>query len=98
LYDEGFARLGCVVCPFLKGSNRPGSNLMKAKERWPGMYRVLDITLNKLWDRDKEKLKLHNFTYEEFMSWPNWKTKEERKQMSLFCTNQKPCEVMNDGV
>jgi phosphoadenosine phosphosulfate reductase len=88
LYDEGFARLGCIVCPFIMGKKT-----QIHRDRWPNIWKLMDITLNKLWERDKLKLIDMNFTYEEFMSWPNWKTKEERKQMSLFCTNNKPCEV-----
>ncbi|MDH5542040.1 MAG: phosphoadenosine phosphosulfate reductase family protein [Nitrospinota bacterium] len=35
LYDEGFARLGCVICPFIC---RPGI-LDKHRKRWPATYR-----------------------------------------------------------
>ena len=81
LYDEGFARLGCVCCPMDKSK----IHITQKRLRWPGMYRVLDITLNKLWDRDKDRLtNEYLFTYEDFMSWPNWKTKEQRKQLKLY--------------
>lgn len=79
LYDEGFKRLGCIVCPFVRGKS-----FEIHKKRWPNIYRILDIYLNKLWERDKVKLIDRYFTYEEFMSWPNWKTKEQRKQQNLF--------------
>ena len=75
LYDEGFGRIGCIVCPFLSPAK-----MKKHKERWPGTYRLLDITLNKLWERDKEILLKQFFTYEEFLNWPNWKSKDERRQ------------------
>lgn len=40
LYDEGFHRIGCVICPFLASSNMAAFN--KHKERWPGLYRVFE--------------------------------------------------------
>lgn len=40
LYDEGFDRIGCVICPFLMGKNQARVNRHKA--RWPGFYKVFD--------------------------------------------------------
>jgi phosphoadenosine phosphosulfate reductase len=40
LYDEGFDRIGCVICPFLMGRNQARVN--RAKSRWPAMYRVFE--------------------------------------------------------
>jgi len=39
LYDDGFGRIGCVVCPFLCGSP---AKLRRSRERWPAMYRVFE--------------------------------------------------------
>jgi phosphoadenosine phosphosulfate reductase len=39
LYDDGFARIGCVVCPFI---NSQPAKLKRHKERWPGIYRVFE--------------------------------------------------------
>ena len=81
LYDEGFKRLGCVVCCMDKNK---ASNKMK-RDRWPGMYRLVDLYLGKLWERDKDILiTKYHFTKEQFMEWPMWKSKEERKQQRLF--------------
>ena len=38
LYDEGFERIGCVVCPFILG----GRKLQKHRDRWPGLYRIFE--------------------------------------------------------
>lgn len=48
LYDEGFSRIGCVVCPFLCRPNQGAIN--KRRDRWPGMYRAFDKAMRKLWD------------------------------------------------
>lgn len=40
LYDEGFSRIGCVVCPFLMHKNQTQVN--KHRSRWPGMYRAFE--------------------------------------------------------
>lgn len=77
LYDEGFARIGCIVCPFLTSKK-----MVTHRKQWPAMYKILDIYLNKVWELGKFDKK--TFTYEEFMSWPNWKTKEQRKQLNMI--------------
>jgi phosphoadenosine phosphosulfate reductase len=75
LYDEGFKRLGCVVCCM---DTSKKMNAMK-RERWPNMYRILDLYLEKLWEQDKELLtRKYNFTKAHFMEWPMWKTKNQR--------------------
>ena len=40
IYDEGWSRIGCVVCPFLFYSNQ--TNLNRHRERWPGIYRAFE--------------------------------------------------------
>lgn len=40
LYDEGFDRIGCVVCPFL--CHRNTGKLMQHKNRWPGIYKAFE--------------------------------------------------------
>jgi len=74
LYDEGFKRLGCVVCPFLC-SKAPSdqAKLKKHKERWPKHYVAFEKAMKKLWDRreqyrQKEKGYAQNF--EQFLE--NW--------------------------
>ena len=40
LYDEGFSRIGCVVCPFLMGGNMAKVEIHKA--RWPKYYKLFE--------------------------------------------------------
>ena len=75
LYDEGFTRLGCVVCP-----NIGGKKLKQHRDRFPVMYRILDKYLNELYHIQKAKGNL-TLSYEEFMKWPDWKTKEQREYL-----------------
>lgn len=79
LYDKGFSRVGCVICPFI--SNAGGIN--QWKKHFPGMYKTLDKYVNIVWEKDKDKLLKMNFTYEEFMKYPNWKTKKERAYLKV---------------
>ena len=87
MYDEGFARVGCIICPFISKTN-----IQMHRDRWPGMYRVLDINLNRQWEKKSIALMAKGFTYEEFMSWPNWKTKAEREYF------QKQLKIDYEGV
>jgi phosphoadenosine phosphosulfate reductase len=40
LYDEGFDRIGCVVCPFICTKNQ--RQVDRNKARWPGIYRAFE--------------------------------------------------------
>lgn len=40
LYDEGWDRVGCVICPFLCSPNM--KHVMRNKDRWPGQYRAFE--------------------------------------------------------
>lgn len=40
LYDEGFDRIGCIVCPYHSGPNGALHNLYR--RRWPGYFRVFE--------------------------------------------------------
>src|SRR6056297_2778482 len=55
LYDEGFSRLGCVVCPFICSVRVDGTNprLERAKARWPGVYKAFESAMRRLWE-DRE--------------------------------------------
>ena len=53
LYDEGFHRLGCVVCPFFFRKNQ--GELRIHMNRWPQMYRVFEKVVTEWFDnRGKE--------------------------------------------
>ena len=81
LYDEGFARLGCVVCPFLC---YPNSRLLKkSRERWPKIYAAWDRALSQLYQRKewwRQKVKSYAQTEEEFIqNWYNGHTTINKK-------------------
>lgn len=48
LYDEGFDRLGCVVCPFICG---PQAKLALHRARWPKMYKAFEWAATRWWER-----------------------------------------------
>ena len=50
LYDEGFERLGCLMCPMAKGSNRK-----KEAERYPAYVKMFIKAFEKLYADKKEK-------------------------------------------
>ncbi len=77
LYDEGMKRIGCVVCPFVDNPKE----IAYRRKRWPQIYRLLDIYMDKLWIMQEEPLKQIGFTYELFLLWPNWPSKQAREYL-----------------
>lgn len=43
LYDEGFDRIGCIVCPFIMGKNT--ARVDRHKARWPKFYKVFEAVV-----------------------------------------------------
>lgn len=50
LYDEGFSRLGCVICPFICRSGI----LEQHKARWRKIYSKFEAVTEKLYEHKKE--------------------------------------------
>ncbi|MDX9798580.1 MAG: phosphoadenosine phosphosulfate reductase family protein [Bacteroidales bacterium] len=50
LYNEGFDRLGCVVCPFLPSKSM--SRIKLHMERWPKIYKTFEHAVTR-WFNDK---------------------------------------------
>lgn len=48
LYDEGFKRLGCIMCPM-------SSNRVKEAERWPGYKKAFRRAFNRLYEKGKHR-------------------------------------------
>lgn len=48
LYDEGFRRIGCIMCPM-------NYNRIKESERWPGMKKAFKKSFNQLYEVGKER-------------------------------------------
>lgn len=68
LYDEGWDRLGCVICPF-----RSRGLLEQSKRRWPGMYKAWENTVHKWWMAKKAEGKQmkHSSSQEFLTDWYN---------------------------
>jgi len=57
LYDEGWDRIGCVICPFILHRNQRRIDM--AKERWPGVFRVFEKICREWYD-GKQSMKDDN--------------------------------------
>ena len=71
LYDEGFHRIGCVVCPFLCRNNQGALN--QHRNRWPKIYAAFERAMYQLYeDREwyRQKSKGYSMLFEEFLE--NW--------------------------
>lgn len=65
LYDEGYARLGCIMCP-MKGTK----GMLRDAERWPKIYNQYLRTFDKMLAVRREKELPTNFkTAEDVMHW-----------------------------
>uniref|UniRef100_A0A6M3LVY5 Putative phosphoadenosine phosphosulfate n=1 Tax=viral metagenome TaxID=1070528 RepID=A0A6M3LVY5_9ZZZZ len=71
MYDEGFSRIGCVICPFICGKNQ--AQIERNRDRWPKHYAAFDKAMRRLWDdRESVRQRKRGFanTFEEFLD--NW--------------------------
>jgi len=67
LYDEGFSRLGCVVCPYLAGRKTMGIY----RNRWPKIYYAFEKAMLFIFNNGKPNgLPWREATFEEFLN--NW--------------------------
>lgn len=71
LYDEGFSRLGCVVCPFIMG-HTPG--IVRQREmsqaRWPGIWRAYKNSCRKWLEKKVANGEGYTQDFEEW--WQNY--------------------------
>lgn len=66
LYDEGFNRLGCVICPFHSFREH-----QKYRERWPKYFVAFEKAMKKVWDKGKKSGEpWREKTFNEFIN--NW--------------------------
>ncbi|HAS95482.1 TPA: phosphoadenosine phosphosulfate reductase [Candidatus Wolfebacteria bacterium] len=72
LYDEGYGRIGCVVCPFMMGKSLGKTAARReSMRRWPGMWKAFENSceswFNTIRERDKElRLNQKNETFSEY--------------------------------
>lgn len=62
LYDEGFHRIGCVVCPFFCGNK---AELKRHMDRWPAQFRAFERAMKKIWE---SRTWIGDPTFEMFLS------------------------------
>jgi len=68
LYDEGFSRLGCVVCPM-----RSAKDTAKWRARFPPQYRLFEKCCYRWWERighHRQRIRGREMLFDEFMG--NW--------------------------
>lgn len=85
LYDQGFTRIGCVMCPFGTQKHR-----MEQAKRWPKYAENYKRAINKAYDKAVQdgftfrKFKNGNEVYEWWMTDYKNREKEDEKLISLF--------------
>ena len=76
LYDEGFNRLGCVMCPY--GGQK---HMMAEAERWPKIAKCYELAFQRMIDKRRiddpdHKFKINWNTGAEVMAW--WMGQDSR--------------------
>ena len=60
LYDKGFSRLGCIICPFIFRKNQAEVN--RRRSFWPKQYEIFEKICLEWWNsRKKLDVKFNNF-------------------------------------
>ena len=55
LYDDGFLRIGCIVCPYILGDGPSATHIREISMiRWPGMWRAFEHTIKRWWSASTE--------------------------------------------
>jgi phosphoadenosine phosphosulfate reductase len=94
LYDEGFDRLGCILCPSEANPDR----LQQQLERWPQFVKAYIRTFDKLVQARQERgLKCTWANGQELFDW--WIDRKRRKrqpdeQLALFPLDKQPQDVV----
>jgi phosphoadenosine phosphosulfate reductase len=73
MYNEGFSRIGCILCPFLTPKN-----VEKSRKRWPYFWAKIDKLIELSWLNiqlkleNGQKFKPMRLNFEQYSQWPNW--------------------------
>ena len=79
LYDEGYKRIGCIMCPMMTIKDR-----LRDKNRYPKFYKAYLLAFKKMLERRKIKGKTNSWkTPEDVMNWWIYK-QSKQKQDTLF--------------
>ena len=68
LYDEGFSRLGCVVCPL-----RGYKEMLLYHKRWPQYFKLFEKAVGRWWDKKgfhRQRIRGYSYFLDEFLN--NW--------------------------
>lgn len=66
LYDEGFDRIGCVVCPMICSKNL--RKIDQHKDRWPGIYKAFEHAVD-WWFYNKAQHNDNFTTSRQYLQW-----------------------------
>lgn len=91
LYDEGFDRLGCVVCPMISEKQLP-----RHMKQWPKHYAAMKSAFHDVWIRKSETLEMYqNLNWEVgYRRWLNGKSIFQNKkddgqlELQLYLDNE----------
>ena len=90
LYDEGFSRIGCVICPMFCGDSRSKQQRLQIyKARWPKFYVAFEKSMKKFWvDIGPEFIKkgYANNSEEFLQSWYNGNGSEAKSHKNRHRT------------
>lgn len=53
LYDIGFSRIGCIICPFHSSKNM--KNTLMYKNKWPIQYKLFERLIKEWWNKKSKK-------------------------------------------
>lgn len=92
LYDEGFHRIGCVVCPFILGK-KPGAVLQRemSMHRYPGVWKAFEHATKRWFNtkrntmRKVDGVRLHDTADEYWHSYLDGFEGEEDRAVSCDC-------------
>jgi phosphoadenosine phosphosulfate reductase len=85
LYDEGFDRIGCIVCPFIMSAN--GKMMDKHKKRWPGIYRVFERVVTD-WHSNRKIERYSEVTPEDYIAayYRGFSDEPDQERSNTSCT------------
>jgi len=90
LYDEGYARIGCILCP-------SQSNYQKKRDiqRWPKHYENFRRAFNRLWDKNKNRKAYRHWNSgdEMFNWWISGSGLDKDKLQLTFLISQKQRKI-----
>ena len=82
LYDEGFDRIGCAVCPVICRKDKLA--VLHHMERWPKIYKAFEKAMKRLWDKKGADWWSED-SFEEFLdNWYRGRKDPKKERLPLF--------------